>query len=472
MIPHLEFLVVQMFIIIFHKFYVKIGRINIFINIKNYIHLTSEERASKNKRISETKRATVSRHLGMDCKTFDVKIQENSLSKQQKEALERIFIEQKWYKNFIINWSNQSSQNKLSKFDTRQTSITKKDKDMNDIDVQVQYLSAQSRQCLLSRMLANAKTIKTLSNKGLQKGGHLKFSKEETIIDLKQYGVSHKIVSNKRIKITGIKKPLIVNGLKQFVDIEGIEYANARLLKRPSGYYVQFVCYVSKESKQYINQTIGVDFGCETSFTLSNGEKMQASVQESDRLKRLQRKLNKKQKLSKNWCKCKKQLKKEYERLTNKKNDLANKVVHKLCEYETVVIQDEQIAKWHKSGHGKRVQHSVLGRVKSKLKTKSNVVVLDKYVPTTKVCAECGCYHDELKVYDRTFKCDCGIEMDRDVHAAMNMVWFYENNIGIVCHDVGVGRTESKRVEMQEMILNAIKHSKQSASLNHEDSTL
>ena len=427
--------------------------------------MTTEERTSKNKRISETKRATISRHLGMNCKTFDVKIQENSLNKQQCEALERIFLEQKWYKNYILNWSKQSDQNKLSKFDTRQTSITKKDKDMNDIDVQIQYLSSQSRQCLLSRMLSNAKTIKTLTTKGLQNGGHLKFSKEETIIDLKQYGVSHKIVSNKRVKIAGIKKALIVNGLKQFIDIEGIEYANARLLKRASGYYIQFVCYIPKEAKQYINQTIGVDFGCETAFILSNGEKLQVSVQESGRLKKLQRKLNKKQKLSKNWCKCKSQLNKEHERLTNKKNDLTNKVVSKLCGYETVVIQDEQIAKWHKNGHGKKVQHSVLGRVKSKLKTKSNVVVLDKYVPTTKVCVECGCYHDELKVSDRIFRCDCGVEMDRDVHAAQNMIWFYENN-------VGVGRTELKRVEMREKIMNVIGHSKQSASLNHEDSIL
>ena len=93
-----------------------------------------------------------------------------------------------------------------------------------------------------------------------------------------------------------------------------------------------------------------------------------------------------------------------------------------------------------------------------------NVVVLDKYVPTTKVCTECGCYHDDLKLSDRIFKCDCGVEMDRDIHAAQNMVWFYENN-------VGVGHTELKRVEMRDKILNAIKHSKQSASLNHEDST-
>ena len=39
-------------------------------------------------------------------------------------------------------------------------------------------------------------------------------------------------------------------------------------------------------------------------------------------------------------------------------------------------------------------------------------------------------------------------------------------------YNVGVGRTELKRVEMREKILNTIKHSKQTASLNHEDFTL
>ena len=428
--------------------------------------MTSKERILKNKTISETKRNTVSRHQNMTCKTFDVKIQENSLSKQQKEALARLFLEQKWYKNYILNWSKQSKENKISKFDTRQTSITKKDKDMNDVEVQILYLSAQSRQCLVSRMCSNMKTIKKLTQKGLQKGGGLKFSKEETIIDLKQYGVSHKILSNKRIKIAGIHKPLIVNGLKQFTGIDGVEYANARLIHRATGYYVQFVCYVPKENaKPYINETIGVDFGCETSFTLSNGEKLTAVVQESDRLKRLQRGLKRKTKGSKNYVRCVKKIRKEHQKNTNRKNDIANKIVHKLLSYKTVVMQDEQLSNWHKNGHGKKVQHSVLGRVKSKLKDKENVVVLDKFVPTTKVCTNCGCYHDELRVWVRTFKCGCGVEMDRDVHAALNMVWFYENN-------VGVEHTKLKRAEMQEMVLNAIRHSNHYAPLKHEAASL
>lgn len=226
------------------------------------------------------------------------------------------------------------------------------------------------------------------------------------------------------------------------------------MLKRPSGYYVQFVCFLPKTETTYIQDTIGVDFGCETSFTLSNGVKLQAQVQESDRLKRLQRKLQKKTKGSKNWYKCKLQLNKEYEKLTNKKNDLSNKIVNELCKYETVVIQDEQLANWHKNGHGKKVQHSVLGKVKSKLKTKPNVVMLNKYTPTTKVCTKCGCYNDDLKVYNRTFKCSCGVEMDRDIHAAQNMIWFYK-------HKIGTEHTEYKRAEIQNLIMNVIEHSDQ-----------
>lgn len=129
--------------------------------------------------------------------------------------------------------------------------------------------------------------------------------------------------------------------------------------------------------------------------------------------------------------------------------------------YKLFLIQDEQIKRWHKGGHGKSVQHSMLGKVKAKLKLKPNVAMLGRYVPTTKVCTVCGQYHDEIKLWDRVFKCDCGVCMDRDVHAARNMVWFYENN-------VGAGRTDVKRVEMRAMIDDAIRRCSQPESVKRE----
>lgn len=412
--------------------------------------MEEELRLAKNKQISQTKRKTIERHKSMSVKTFDVKIQENQLSKIQKEALQTIFLEQKWYKNYILDWSNQSKDNRITKFNTKLNNITKKDKDMNDINVHINYLSAQSKQCLISRMYANIKTLHTLKTKG-KKVGKLKFSKEETIIDLKQYGNSHKIVSSKRVKIAGLPKTYAVNGLDQFINIPEIEFANARLLHRATGYYVQFVVYVPKEQNktEKINETIGIDFGCETSFTLSTGEKINVQVPESERLKKCQRSMAKKQKGSKNWYKELAKVKKEYQKISNRKNDLANKVVAKIKQYDKVVIQDEQLQAWHKNGHGKKVQHGILGRVKSKLKDCNNIVILGKTVPTTKLCTECGQWHDELRQSDRTFKCECGVEMDRDIHAARNMIWFYENN-------VGVERTKVKRMEMEALVSKAL----------------
>jgi putative transposase len=429
--------------------------------------MTNEERLTKNKQISQTKRNTIERHKSMLVKTFDVKIQENQLSKQQKEALETIFLEQKWYKNYILNWCEQDENNHITKFNTKQNQITKKDKDMNDVPVNIKYLSASQRQCLISRMYANIKTLHTLKTKGIQKPGRLKYSKEETIIDLKQYGRTHKIISSKRIRIQGITKSMVVNGLDQFISLPEIEFANARLLHRGTGYFVQFVCYVPKDNKAQnkIEKTIGIDFGCSTAFTTSEGKKISASVPESERLKTLQKRQAKKVKGSKNWLRTVKQVKKEYQKITNRKNDLANKIVHEFNQYQTIVIQDEQLKNWHKNGHGKAVQHSVLGRVKSKLLLNPNTVVLGKTVPTTKLCTKCGQWHDELKVWDRTFKCDCGVEMDRDIHAAQNMVWFHENN-------VGVERTKVKRLEMKALVDQALAMENQLLSAKDEDSSL
>ena len=138
-------------------------------------------------------------------------------------------------------------------------------------------------------------------------------------------------------------------------------------------------------------------------------------------------------------------MEKEYQKLTNRKNDPANKTITRFCEYETNVIQDEQLHSWHKGGHGKAVQHSVLGRVK-KLLQKPQTVVLSSMCPTTKLCTQCS---DDMKLRDRTFECDCGISMDGDVHAARTMVWMYENQIGVGC-------TKFKCVEIQALVAGAL----------------
>ena len=347
------------------------------------------ERKAKNRQIAESMNKTFEKRKGQVCRVYTVKIQENKLSKVQQEQLKMMFVEAKWLKNDIIAWTKQNPERKISDYDTKQKTITHKDKDMNDVEVELKYLPAQVKQCVQREMIANIRTAATLEKKGLQKAGHLKF--------------------------------------------------------------VTYIDRDKTEHKETNGKTIGIDFGCQTTLTLSSGEKINVQVRESERIKRLSRRLNRRQKKgSGNWYRTVRQLRKQYRKQTNRKSDMANKIVAKLNEYERIVIQDEQLHSWHKGGHGKAVQHSVMGTVKAKLKLLPKTVVLDRSVPTTKLCTRCGRFHDEMKLWDRTFRCSCGTEMDRDVHAARNMVWFYENN-------VGVGRTNLKRVEMEALVNSVLK---------------
>lgn len=62
-------------------------------------------------------------------------------------------------------------------------------------------------------MCTSIKALSTLKKKG-KKIGSLSFKSNYCSINLKQYGITHKIVSENKIKIQGIKKPLCVSGLK------------------------------------------------------------------------------------------------------------------------------------------------------------------------------------------------------------------------------------------------------------------
>ena len=105
------------------------------------------------------------------------------------------------------------------------------------------------------------------------------------------------------MKIQGISKKITVNGLDQFINIPGIEIANAHILNTPDGYYIAITTYQNINDlpeKKYIGEEIGIDFGIKANITLSNGETFSCSIGESERLKRLQRKLARQQKGSNN----------------------------------------------------------------------------------------------------------------------------------------------------------------------------
>jgi putative transposase len=49
------------------------------------------------------------------------------------------------------------------------------------------------------------------------------------------------------------------------------------------------------------------------------------------------------------------------------------------------------------------------------------VVVADRWFPSSKLCPECGAVRRDLTLADRVFTCDCGRIADRDTNAATNL---------------------------------------------------
>jgi len=102
---------------------------------------------------------------------------------------------------------------------------------------------------------------------------------------------------------------------------------------------------VKKEyfEKDKVRPVIGIDFGVANKLTLSNGLTVDFEIEESKRLKRLQKDFAKKKKGSKNWIKTQKKIQKEHENLANKRKDIHNKLLALFRHYETVIFQDDNI---------------------------------------------------------------------------------------------------------------------------------
>ena len=428
--------------------------------------MPSKSSITKNKNIASSMAVTMAKRKMQQCRVYKVKIDESRLSAKQKEQLKMLFVEAKWLYNDCLNWLDENNGKYVSDYIISKQ-ITKLDKDGNREQVELDYLGSQMRQSVIADLQRNIKVLAKLKQNGY-KVGKLNYRKEYKSVNLKQYGTTYKILSHNKMRIQNVHGKLTVNGLDQFINIDGIEYANANILNTPLGYYIAITTYIDKDKIQHkpkIKGRIGIDFGCTTSFNLSNGEEIDCTIQESDRLKRLQKKMFRQVKGSKGREKTISLIRKEYAKLSNQKVDLTNKIVAYLSSFDEVIFQDEQLQHW-KVKNGKSVQHSVLGKVKAKLNTKQNCHMIDRWFPTTKLCTNCGTYNDNLKLSDRKFVCPkCGITDGRDIHAAKNMIWIYDNIV------VGLGRTDLKRVEMEPLV-RQICLSSQVLSAKPEDTTL
>ena len=377
---------------------------------------------AKKQKISLTKMSTAMRRQQQVCKVYECKIVEKRLNKKQKEQLKMLFIEGKWFYNHILNLKKNNGI-KLPELNTTNIkSVNHFDKDKQNVCSEIKFLSSQQKQAIVRQMVSNEKTIRSLVKKGFQRHGQLQFKTEMSYIPLKQYGNTYIFKSFNKVRIAGISGTILLRTGNQLQIAD--ELANANLVKKADGYYLKVTAFINKKNfkeKQKNRKEIGLDFGIKTSITTSEGEKLDVSIEESDRLKKLQRQMFRRVKGSNNRYKTIQLIRREYQKLSNKKEDKSNKIVSKLKQYSCICMQDEQIAGWHKGLFGKQVQNSCLGRVKSKLKALPQSIILDKWIPTTKLCPKCH-KKQNMSLDKKQYICECGYQEDRDIHSAKNML--------------------------------------------------
>ena len=372
----------------------------------------------KNLKIKDTLRATKEKRSQMNCRVISVKVQENRLSNAKREKLQCCFLEAKWLSNAVI------ASETLTLEDTSLVQIKVKDSFETR---EIKNLSAQMKQSVVDSVKTDVLNLSKAKKKGL-KVGKLQFKKECNEINLKQFGHTYVIKGKNKIRIEKIGI-LVVNGLEQ-INLDEIEFANAKLIQKPSGFYIHLTVYSKKQSQSEIEKEIlGLDMGIKDQLTFSNGVKVNFYVEESEQLKGLMRKLNRQTKGSNQYKQTLNRIKRIYEHLNNKKNDVVNKLNSVLNKNYIVCFQDELLNQWKRKkskrrfSFGRKVQHGILGRVKDKLKKNSTNVMLESSVPTTQTCPECGCL-TKHSLDKRKYHCEhCGYEnSDRDIHSANMMV--------------------------------------------------
>ena len=296
--------------------------------------MNDEDRKTKNKTIRKTLKETRLRHASMRPVVVELKLDLKCLNNVERNRLFLFFAECRWLCNYLIGLAA----DKFRDFSTKTRSITSLDKDKNIVAREL-TMPAKFIQAVYSSLKQDMKALAAKRNKTGKKNGALKFRSSYDSIELNQYGDTHWICfgpsGNKHgkykntVHIAGIKRPIRVFGMEQIP--AGAEYANAKLVKRPSGIYLMLTCYIPKHESNTESETkpdLGIDFGIKTAITTSDGEKYDISVRESERLKGLQRKLARQKKGSRGWYDTKRLIQREYERLANRRRAKANQIYH------------------------------------------------------------------------------------------------------------------------------------------------
>ena len=208
-------------------------------------------------------------------------------------------------------------------------------------------------------------------------------------------------------------------------------------------YYVSVLVEVpDKVTSSNYSTGIGIDLGLKDFAIISNGVTYK-NINKSTGLKKLEKQLRREQRcLSRRYKNSKKgesaqkniqkqvlKVQKLHHRINNIRTDYINKTIAEIVKTKPsyITIEDLNVLGMMKNRHlSKAVASQKFYEFRAKLKAKCaengiELRIVDRWYPSSKICHRCGSIKKDLKLSDRTYRCDCGYVEDRDFNASLNL---------------------------------------------------
>ena len=230
-----------------------------------------------------------------------------------------------------------------------------------------------------------------------------------------------------------------VRGYRNIKNING-KIKNATISKEPTGKYYVSILYEMYEKLPTPNpqNIVGIDLGIKKLLTLSSGityDNNKYIDKYQKRIKRKQRELSRKEKGSKNYYKCKKELAILYSKLANARKYYTHKITKSITdEYDIITCEKlktkEMIIKGKNTKLSSKLNDATFSEIirqllyKSKYKGKK-FYQINTYYPSSQICNRCNNQDRKYKdLTEREYNCPkCGEKIDRDLNASINIMF-------------------------------------------------